>query len=64
MPLTMCSQKEFLIELKLNVFLGGFLLHLRCIFLRSVGSDWNPIWTAIFPCLTKTDICYWISNVL
>ena len=28
MPLTMCKQKEFLIESKLNGFLGGFLLHL------------------------------------
>ena len=28
MPLTMCNQKEFLIESKLNGFLGGFLLHL------------------------------------
>ena len=28
MPLTMCSQKEFLIESKLNGFFGGgFLLH-------------------------------------
>ena len=28
MPLTTCNQKEFLIELKLNGFLGGFLSHL------------------------------------
>ena len=28
MPLTTCSQKEFLSESKLNGFLGGFLLHL------------------------------------
>ena len=28
MSLTTCSQKEFLIESKLNGFLGGFLLHL------------------------------------
>ena len=27
MPLSMCNQKEFLIESKLNGFLGGFLLH-------------------------------------
>ena len=28
MPLTTCSQMEFLIRSKLNGFLGGFLLHL------------------------------------
>ena len=28
MPSTKCNQKEFLIESKLNGFLGGFLLHL------------------------------------
>ena len=28
MPLTLCTQKEFLIESKLNGFLGLFLLHL------------------------------------
>ena len=28
MPSTTCIQKEFLIESKLNEFLGGFLLHL------------------------------------
>ena len=28
MPLTTCNQKEFLIESKLNGFLGGFLFHL------------------------------------
>ena len=28
MPLTTGNQKEFLIESKLNGFLGGFLLHL------------------------------------
>ena len=28
MPLTTCNQKEFLIESKLNGFLGGLLLHL------------------------------------
>ena len=28
MPLTMCNKKDFLIESKLNGFLGGFLLHL------------------------------------
>ena len=28
MPLSTCTQKEFLIESKLNGFLGVFLLHL------------------------------------
>ena len=28
MPLTKCNQKEFLIESKLNGFLGVFLFHL------------------------------------
>ena len=28
MPLTTCNEKEFLIESKLNGFLGVFLLHL------------------------------------
>ena len=28
MPLITCNQREFLIESKLNGFLGGFLLHL------------------------------------
>ena len=28
MPLTTCNQKEFLIESKLNGFLGVYLLHL------------------------------------
>ena len=28
MPLTMCNEKKFLTESKLNGYFGGFLLHL------------------------------------
>ena len=41
-----------------------FSFCLRRIFVRSIGSYWSPVRTANFPCLTKTDICYRISNVL
>ena len=40
MPLAVCNQKEFLIESKLNGFLGGFLLHLDLeIFIGERGGE-------------------------
>ena len=40
MPLTTCNQKEFLIESKLNGFLGVFLLHLDLeIFIGERGDE-------------------------
>ena len=40
MPLTLCTQKEVLIELKLNGFFGVFLLHLDLeIFLGERGDE-------------------------
>ena len=40
MSLTMCNQKEFLIESKLNGFLGVFLLHLDLeIFIEERGDE-------------------------
>ena len=39
MPLTTCNQMEFLIELKLNGFLGGFLLHLDLEIFIGVRGD-------------------------
>ena len=38
MSLTSCNEKEFLIESKLNGFLGGFLLHLE-IFIGERGDE-------------------------
>ena len=40
MPLTMCNQKEFLIESRLNGFLRFFLLHLNLeIFISERGDE-------------------------
>ena len=40
MPLSMCNQKKFLIELKLNGFFGVFLLHLDLeIFIGERGDE-------------------------
>ena len=40
MPLTMCNQREFLIESKLNGYFGFFLLHLDLeIFIGERGDD-------------------------
>ena len=39
MPLTMCNQKEFLIESKLNGFFGIFLLHLDLEIFIGVRGD-------------------------
>ena len=40
MALTLCTQKEFLIESILNGFLGGFLLHLDIeIFIGERGDE-------------------------
>ena len=35
---------------------GLFIFDYRRVFVRSIGSDCNPIRTVIFSCLTKTDI--------